>query len=50
LAEYLKLCDLLKFGRAVAETAELEQLHAAAVGFVTTSRPATARPTGGPIP
>jgi hypothetical protein len=57
LGEYLRLCDLLKFGRAVAETAELQQLHMAAVAFVTTSRPApatvnpaTAPPARGPAP
>jgi hypothetical protein len=54
LADYLRLCDLLKFGRAVAETAELQQLHVAAVQFVTTSRPVPATPpapgTGTPSP
>jgi hypothetical protein len=45
LGEYLRLCDLLKFGRAVAETAELHQLHSAAVEFVTVSRPPDPAPT-----
>lgn len=40
LGEYLRLCDWLKFGRAVAETAELVQLHEAAVAFVSASKPA----------
>ena len=40
LRELLELCDLLKFGRYLASTAELEPLHAAAVAFVLASRPA----------
>jgi hypothetical protein len=39
LGEYLHWCDLLKFGRAMAETSELGRLHQAAVEFVTRSRP-----------
>jgi len=39
LREFLELCDLLKFGRYLASTAELEALHAAAVAFVLASRP-----------
>jgi len=39
LGEYLRLCDLMKFGRAVAETPELLRLHEAAVEFVSTSQP-----------
>ena len=39
LGDYLRICDLLKFGRAVAETAELRQLHEAAVEFVSASKP-----------
>jgi hypothetical protein len=41
LEHFLELCDLLKFGRYLAPTAELEPLHAAAVAFVIASRPAT---------
>jgi hypothetical protein len=40
LEEYLRWCDLLKFGRARAETTELQHLHEAAVEFVSASRPA----------
>lgn len=39
LEEYLRWCDLLKFGRARAETAELQHLHEAAVEFVSASKP-----------
>ena len=39
LAGFLRWCDLLKFGRAVAETEELQQLHRAALEFVLGSRP-----------
>lgn len=42
LAEFLRLCDLFKFGRFVASAAELGQLHAAAVAFVLRSQPAPA--------
>jgi len=41
LEHFLELCDLLKFGRYLAPTVELEPLHAAAVAFVIASRPAT---------
>jgi hypothetical protein len=41
LREFLELCDLLKFGRYLAATGELEALHAAAVAFVLASRPAS---------
>lgn len=34
LAEFLKVCDLLKFARTLADRPELEHLHRAAVGFV----------------
>jgi hypothetical protein len=40
LGRYLTLCDLMKFGRAVAESAELQQLHQAAVRLIVESRPA----------
>ena len=40
LSGYLRICDLLKFGRTVAETTELLQLHEAAVEFVSASKPA----------
>jgi hypothetical protein len=39
LEEYLRWCDLLKFGRARAEMAELQHLHEAAVEFVSASKP-----------
>lgn len=39
LAGFLRWCDLLKFGRAVADAEELGKLHAAAVEFVVGSRP-----------
>lgn len=39
LGECLRLCDLMKFGRAVADPAELQQLHEAAVAFVSASKP-----------
>lgn len=42
LGEFLGRCDLMKFGRAVAEAEELRQLHEAAVAFVLTTRPAAA--------
>jgi hypothetical protein len=38
LAEFLGCCDLLKFGRALAELPELEAQHTAAVRFVTETR------------
>lgn len=46
LGRFLELCDLFKFGRYTASTAELRELHAAAVAFVLASRPA-AGPEGG---
>lgn len=39
LAGFLRWCDLLKFGRTVAEAEELGKLHGAAVAFVLGSRP-----------
>jgi hypothetical protein len=39
LGRYLTLCDLMKFGRAIAESAELQQLHQAAVRLIVESRP-----------
>lgn len=42
LRHYLEWCDLLKFGRYVADTGELVSLHEAAVNFVLASRPADA--------
>jgi hypothetical protein len=50
LGDYLRLCDLLKFGRAVAETPELLQLHEAAVEFVSTSKPAVMHYSQAPFP
>ncbi len=38
LADYLRCCDLLKFGRRRADRAELERIHAAAIRFVMESR------------
>ena len=38
LAEFLGCCDVLKFGRARAELAELEAQHLAAARFVTETR------------
>ncbi|MDB6136634.1 MAG: hypothetical protein JWM59_4877 [Verrucomicrobiales bacterium] len=38
LAEFLKICDLLKFARTLADRSELENLHTAAVGFVKETR------------
>jgi hypothetical protein len=46
LERFLELCDLLKFGRYLAPAAELDPLHAAAVGFVLASR--SARPPHAP--
>ena len=37
LGDFLQWCDLLKFARTLADRAELEQLHAAAVKFVEQS-------------
>ena len=51
LGRFLELCDLCKFGRAVASAEELRQLHAAAVAFVLASRPESptqAPPEGAP--
>ena len=39
LADFLAACDFLKFARATAEVAELEQIHATAVRFVTDTQP-----------
>ena len=44
LGRYLVLCDLMKFGRAIAESIELQQLHQAAVKLVMDSRPAPSVP------
>jgi hypothetical protein len=44
LGDYLTLCDLMKFGRALAESAELQQLHQAAIRLIVESRPAPASP------
>jgi hypothetical protein len=41
LAEYLRICDLLKFGRTFANRDELKNLHEAAVHFVKETRPTT---------
>jgi hypothetical protein len=38
LAQYLRCCDLLKFGRGHADKRELQQLHAAAIRFVMETR------------
>jgi hypothetical protein len=42
LAGFLGWCDLLKFGKGIADTPELRHWHGAAVTFVMGSRPATA--------
>jgi hypothetical protein len=34
LGVFLRCCDILKFGRGLANRSELEELHAAAVQFV----------------
>lgn len=39
LGHFLGLCDLFKFGRYVASSEELHELHTAAVTFVIRSRP-----------
>ncbi|MDB6150282.1 MAG: hypothetical protein JWQ44_1730 [Chthoniobacter sp.] len=39
LGEFLRYCDLLKFARTFADRDELENLHAAAVHFVTETAP-----------
>ncbi len=44
LGRYLVLCDLMKFGRAIAESVELQQLHQAAVNLVMDSRPLPSGP------
>ena len=44
LGRYLVLCDLMKFGRAIAESIELQQLHQAAVNLVMDSRPEPSGP------
>jgi hypothetical protein len=46
LARFLACGDLFKFGRYTATSAELRQLHAAAVDFVLASRPTA--PAGAP--
>jgi hypothetical protein len=38
LREYLRICDLLKFARTLANRSELTQLHEAAVHFVKETR------------
>src|SRR6185436_17077552 len=40
LAQFLKGCDFLKFGRGIAESPELELLHNAAVRFVSETKAA----------
>lgn len=45
LRRLLPLCDLIKFGRAIAETEELRTLHETAVRLVMDSRPSS--PEGG---
>lgn len=42
LLEYLRICDLLKFARTLANRLELTRLHEAAVGFVKETRRAPA--------
>src|SRR5688572_26479462 len=38
LREYLRICDLLKFARTLANRTELTQLHEAAIAFVKETR------------
>ena len=45
LREYLRICDLLKFARTLANRTELVQLHEAAVRFVKETRHAPAPST-----
>jgi len=45
LREYLRICDLLKFARTLANRTELTQLHEAAVSFVKETRRAPAPST-----
>jgi hypothetical protein len=40
LGEFLRVCDLLKFARTLANRTELGQLHEAAVRFVKETQPA----------
>jgi len=39
LGEFLRICDLLKFARTMADKQELRNLHDAAVAFVKETRP-----------
>ena len=39
LGEFLRICDLLKFARTLADKQELKNLHDAAVAFVKETRP-----------
>lgn len=39
LGEFLRICDLLKFARTLADKQELRNLHDAAVAFVKETRP-----------
>ncbi len=40
LSEFLRICDLLKFARTLADRSELKALHDAAIAFVKETRPA----------
>jgi hypothetical protein len=40
LGEFLRVCDLLKFAKTLANRTELAQLHEAAVSFVKETQPA----------
>jgi hypothetical protein len=44
LAEFLRICDLLKFARTLANRSELHQLHEAAVRFVKETHRTPAAP------
>ena len=44
LREFLRICDLLKFARTLANRLELTRLHEAAVGFVKETRRAPELP------
>lgn len=50
LHEFLRICDLLKFARTLANRLELTKLHEAAVGFVKETRRAPELPTSAAEP
>jgi hypothetical protein len=48
VGRYLALCDLMKFGRAIAELGELQLLHQTALRLVMDSRPSPPVPSALP--